>query len=228
MYRLIFFDIDGTLIRTGGAGEKAFSKVIQSQFDIHNGTEELEFAGRTDYSIIREFFTQKGINPSSDNFERFLDHYVFWLDHLLKENPGQVLPGVIPLLNTLQQLKSPPTLGLLTGNIQLGAEIKLSFYELWEYFTTGGFADDGEDRNEVATAAFNRGNRITSPKVKPSEVLVIGDTPRDITCAQFIDADVLAVATGKFTVDELKEHQPTHVAETLESVDPGIFSSNGK
>src|SRR5947209_6266682 len=145
MVRLVLFDIDGTLIQSGGAGEKAFARVCATEFNIPNGTERLHFAGRTDPSIVREFFRQYEIEPAEKNFERFFASYLFWLDHLLGETAGRVLPGVHQILAELRALAAPPIIGLLTGNIRLGAQIKLAYYQLWDQFQTGGFADDHED-----------------------------------------------------------------------------------
>src|SRR5215472_10169184 len=125
MVRLVLFDIDGTLIRTGGAGVKAFAKVFASEFNATDGFERLKFAGRTDLSIVREFFTVHQIPPTAANFQRFFESYVFWLDHILHESTAIVFPGVWELICALQALPEPPLLGLLTGNIRLGAEIKL-------------------------------------------------------------------------------------------------------
>src|ERR1041385_3176369 len=111
MIRLGLFDIDGTLIRTGGAGEKAFARVCASEFGVPNGTARLHFAGRTDPSLVREFFDQHQIEPSPDNFSRFFDRYVFWLDHLLDDLPGRVLPGVEAMIDGLRALPDGPALG---------------------------------------------------------------------------------------------------------------------
>lgn len=106
-------------------------------------------------------------------------------------------------------------LGLLTGNIRLGAEIKLRHTGLWETFEMGAFADDSEDRNLIAVAARDRGSRLLGKALRGEEVLVIGDTPHDIRCGRFIHAKVLAVATGGATLGELKEHQPDWLVENL-------------
>ena len=219
MLKLILFDIDGTLIQSGGAGEKAFARVCQLEFGVENGTAGLQFAGRTDPAIVRDFFSQFSIPATPENFRRFFDAYVFLLDELLRRLDGRVLPGVSCLLHSLRAASQPPAIGLLTGNIRLGAQIKLSHYQLWEQFQFGGFGDDHEDRNKIAAIAHQRGSRLVPGALKGHEVLVIGDTPRDVECAQAIGARTLAVATGKFTVDELRTHRPDWVVSTLEEFD---------
>jgi phosphoglycolate phosphatase len=218
MVRLVLFDIDGTLILSGGAGEKAFAQVCETEFGIPNGTANLNFAGRTDTSIIREFFNQFQIAPSPANFQRFLDHYVFRLDHLLGQLRGTVLPGVHAMLRNLEALPEQPLLGLLTGNIRLGAQIKLTHYHLWTCFRTGAFADDHEDRNQIAAVARDRGNQLLGRKLDGSEILVIGDTPRDVECANAIGARSIAVATGKFSREELLREKANWTVESLVDV----------
>lgn len=218
MVRLVLFDIDGTLILSGGAGEKAFAQVCEIEFGIPNGTANLNFAGRTDTSIIREFFNQFQIAPSPANFQRFLDHYVFRLDHLLSQLRGTVLPGVHAMLRNLEALPEQPLLGLLTGNIRLGAQIKLTHYHLWTCFRTGAFADDHEDRNQIAAVARDRGNQLLGRKLHGSEILVIGDTPRDVECANAIGARSIAVATGKFSREELLREKANWTVESLVDV----------
>jgi phosphoglycolate phosphatase len=215
MVRLVLFDIDGTLIQTGGAGEKAFGHVCAAEFGVPNGTERLDFAGRTDPSIVREFFGLHQIEPSRTNFGRFFDSYVFYLDHLLGRLDGRVLSGVHDVIRGLNSLPKPPLLGLLTGNIRLGAEIKLGHYGVWNCFRLGAFGDDHEERNQVASIARQRGSRFLRQELQGDEILVIGDTPRDIECAKFIGARSLAVATGKYTVEQLRLHSPTWAVDSL-------------
>lgn len=215
MIRLVLFDIDGTLIASGGAGEKAFAKVCATEFNAPNGTQGIQFAGRTDPAIIREFFTRYRIETSQQNFSRFLDSYVFWLDHLLGQLYGKVLPGVEHWIRDLSRLKQPPLIGLLTGNIRLGAQIKLSHFQLWDHFRTGGFGDDSEDRNVIARIARDRACDMLKRKLKGEEILVIGDTPLDVACGKAIEARVLAVGTGKFTAGELAKHSPDWAANDL-------------
>jgi phosphoglycolate phosphatase-like HAD superfamily hydrolase len=118
----------------------------------------------------------------------------------------------------LQALPESPVLGLLTGNIQLGAEIKLRKYGLWQHFQFGGFADDHEDRNHIAVAALERGRRILGANLQPQEVVVVGDTPYDVRCGKFIGAKTLAVATGGSKLDELLACAPDWAVKDLTGI----------
>ena len=218
MVRLVLFDIDGTLVHTGGAGVKAFGQVFATEFHAVDGMERLKFAGRTDVSLVREFFSYHEIAATPQNFERFFERYVFWLDHILRQSKGGVCHGVWELVRGLQGLAEPPLLGLLTGNIRLGAEIKLRHFNLWDTFTTGAFADDHEDRDQIAVIAHRRGSRILKEELRGEQVVVIGDTPHDIRCARAIGAKVLAVATGSYGVEELKSYAPEWAVGDLREV----------
>jgi len=213
--RLVLFDIDGTLIRTGGAGVKAFGRAFEMEFQIPDGTAQIRFAGRTDTGLVREMFTQHGVKPTPENFRRFFDAYVFWLDHMLRHSAGGVIPGVWEFVQGLRARPQAPAIGLLTGNIRLGAEIKLRHFEIWEVFQTGAFADDHEERNQIAAIARHRGSRLLNDELRGDEILVIGDTPLDIQCARAIGARTLAVATGNTTAEELEVHRPDWLVDDL-------------
>lgn len=208
MIRLVLFDIDGTLIRTDGAGVRAFDRTAELEFGIRNGTSHMRFAGRTDTSLVREFFARHGIAAAPANFDRFFSRYVFLLDYFLAPASGRVCGGVREFVHGLQALSPPPLLGLLTGNIRLGAEIKLRHFGLWGLFGVGAFGDDHENRNELARLAHQRGGSAFGRPLRPVETLVVGDTPFDIECGRSIGARVLAVATGGATLEVLRRHRP--------------------
>jgi phosphoglycolate phosphatase-like HAD superfamily hydrolase len=218
MIRLVLFDIDGTLVHTGRAGSRAFGKTIASEFKAPERVEKVRFGGRTDPSLARELFGLNGIPATPENFRRFFESYVFWLDHLVASANGEICRGVLDFIRDLQALPNPPMPGLLTGNIRLGAEIKLRRYGLWDFFVTGGFADDSEDRNHIAAAALERGRRLLGGNLRGGEILVVGDTPHDVRCGQFIGAKVLAVATGGAKLEELQYHKPDWAVEDLTRV----------
>jgi phosphoglycolate phosphatase-like HAD superfamily hydrolase len=221
MVRLVLFDIDGTLIRTGGAGVKAFAKVFETEFKAVDGFERMKFGGRTDTGLVREFFGYHNIPATPENFRRFFERYVFWLDYILKQNETTVCAGVWDFIRELQGLAKAPLIGLLTGNIRLGAEIKLRHAGLWDVFVTGGFADDNEERDKIAAIAKERGSRLLNEELQGEQIVVIGDTPLDIRCARAIGAKVLAVATGMVPIEELASHKPEWAVKDLTEVKAG-------
>jgi phosphoglycolate phosphatase-like HAD superfamily hydrolase len=220
LVRLALFDIDGTLIRTRGVGIQAFFRAMASEFGVVDGHAAIRFGGRTDTSLVRELFGCCGVEHCPEHVRRFFDSYVFWLDHLLSENKsGSVCPGVLRLIDALLALAEPPRIGLLTGNIRLGAEIKLRHFGLWHLFELGGFGDDHEDRNQIAVIARDRGGQAIGRTLSGSEILVVGDTAHDIACGRAIEARVLAVTTGGATAEELGVCAPDWLVSSLEEVD---------
>ncbi|HWF20451.1 MAG TPA: HAD family hydrolase [Verrucomicrobiae bacterium] len=218
MVRLVLFDIDGTLLHTNAVGIRAFDRTLESEFNVSNGTAGLKFAGRTDTGLVRELFGRHGIEVSKKNFQRFFDNYANWLSQMLAETGGEVCPGAWDLIRELQALPNPPALGLLTGNIRLGAEIKLRYFKLWDIFVTGAFADDHEDRNQIAAIAFQRGSQFLGESLRSNQVVVIGDTPHDVACGRAIGAKVLAVATGVSPVAELQSLGPDWAVADLTKI----------
>jgi phosphoglycolate phosphatase len=218
MIRLVLFDIDGTLIRTGGAGVRAFAEVFAEVFDARDHFERLKFAGRTDYSLVREFFSFHGIEPSQENFARFFEEYIVRLEANLDDGQMVLCPGVREFIQKSREVSKPPVLGLLTGNVRVGAELKLKRAGLWGEFATGAFADDHEERDRIAAVARERGAAITGTDLQDAEVLVVGDTPHDIRCGRAIGARVLAVGTGGASMEDLHRHSPDYLVENM-----GVF-----
>jgi phosphoglycolate phosphatase len=216
--RLVLFDVDGTLIRTGGAGVKAFERTFALEFGVPEATRNVSFAGRTDPSLVRECFGLHRIDPTAQNFRRFFDTYVFLLNHLLEQTQGAACQGVLEFIEGLQALACPPLIGLLTGNVRLGAEIKLRHYDLWQFFQSGAFGDDHEDRNRLAAIAQERGRELLGGPIPGDEILVVGDTPLDVACARSIQARMLAVGTGGYSCAELRACAPDWVVATLRNL----------
>jgi phosphoglycolate phosphatase-like HAD superfamily hydrolase len=218
MAQAVLFDIDGTLIRTGGAGVEAFDRAGHTAFGIRHGTRQMKFAGRTDTGLVREFFHHHRIDPTPERSESFLNHYVHWLAELLPQHTGETCPGVLELIAGLRRVKNPPLIGLLTGNIVLGAQIKLRHYDLWEQFSFGAFADRYENRDHIAHHAHAQVRAELKRDLRGEEIIVVGDTPHDIRCGRAIGAKVLAVATGGSAYEELQAHHPDWLVQDLRDI----------
>ncbi|MCA9174884.1 MAG: HAD family hydrolase [Planctomycetales bacterium] len=206
--RVYLFDIDGTLLASGGAGRVALGQAMQAAFEIEM-RHDVDLHGRTDRWIGQQLLESHGLENSESNWARLRDAYLERLQQTLAERAGRVLPGVVSLLTQLGA-DSDAAIGLLTGNVRRGAQIKLSHYELDALIDPlgfGGFGDSDHCRNRVAAAALaSARERLGS--VDPADVWVIGDTPRDVDCARAIGAKAAAVATGGYSVGELAERKP--------------------
>ncbi|MBM3846142.1 MAG: HAD family hydrolase [Verrucomicrobia bacterium] len=216
--RLVLFDIDGTLLHTGGAGRKAFRETFATAFGVSNAIEGVEFSGRTDTSLVRELFRRHGIEHTPAHVQQFFSCYYQWLGQILEHQPGKACPGVWEFMEGLRSSPAPPLIGLLTGNVRLGAEIKLRQFGMWQEFVTGGFGDDHEDRGQIARIAKDRGSWTLGRELLGEEVMVIGDTPLDVACARAIGAPCLAVATGGATLEQLRESQPRWATTDLTTI----------
>ena len=222
---LFLFDIDGTLIASGGAGEYSMRLAVRDQFGVENGLEGVEIAGRTDHSITETIFKKFGVELTPERATEFLDRY---LGHLAVELPrknGRLLPGIIELLDTLKT-RPHVAVALLTGNLVRGAEIKLSHYGVWNYFEFGAFADDHADRNRLGPVAAERARERHGVEFPPERIFVLGDTPHDITCGRVIGAKTVAIATGGFSREQLAEHAPDFLFDDLGDV-PAVLAALG-
>ena len=211
---LLLWDIDGTLIASGGAGMLALQHGLRNGLGIDGSLADIDFAGRTDRWIARRIFEKFSVPHTEENFTRLIDGYVAALPAALANPRARVLPGVRELLATAAA-RSDVAQGLLTGNLQRGAKTKLGYHGLWEFFPFGGFADDAELRNEIAPHALRRAQEHTRAQFTPQRVWVIGDTPHDIECGKIIGARTLGVATGSHTHEQLAAHAPDAVMPDL-------------
>lgn len=222
---ICLLDIDGTLILTGSAGHAAFAETLAKEFGIAEMNGQVQFAGRSDRAIVMDLFQHHGIEPSLENWQQFCRSYLGRLQSVLAARKGRVLPGVEQLLQALTA-RGDVAIGLLTGNIRDGARHKLTHYGLWHWFPFGGFGDEHTERCDIAAAALaaakthlNGHHHANGSPAEHGEVVVIGDTLHDITCARSIGARCVAVATGHSTVDDLRVGKPDVAVKTLEDID---------
>jgi phosphoglycolate phosphatase len=211
---LILFDIDGTLVDTGGAGLRSLEEASEQIFGARGPS--LDLAGSTDLGLVTSLYQHFGRSASVEDIATYLAVYHQRLEWNLATGqfPGRILEGVVELLAALAAQPSI-TLGLLTGNTAKGAAAKMRHFGLDRYFEFGAHGCDHADRNLLGPVALARASAHTGREFTAEQTLVIGDTPKDIACAQAIGARCLAVATGRFSVDELEEHSPARAVATL-------------
>jgi phosphoglycolate phosphatase-like HAD superfamily hydrolase len=199
---------------------KALQSALETVFGVSGSLAGIDFAGRTDPWIMRQIFSRFGIEDTRENIASYTDGYIAALPGILANSGARVLPGVSEIL--VRAAGHPEVAqGLLTGNLRRGAETKLRFHGLWDYFPIGAFADDSEVRNELGPHALRRAQGHWGVDFPANRVWIVGDTPHDILCARAFGARVLAVATGGSTVSALAAHNPDAVLEHLG--DPAEF-----
>jgi phosphoglycolate phosphatase len=215
--RLLLWDIDGTLISTGAAGHRAIARATAERFE-GGDLDGVEIAGRTDLGIAHQILAKYHAPVTDESVRSLLDLYVELLADELPRGTGGTLPGVLELLQYAAQAPDI-TLGLLTGNLERGAKLKLEYYNLWQFFAFGAFADDHHDRNELGAFALSRARETTGINFPPSQVDVIGDTGHDIACGKAFGARTIAVVTGSWSREQLAGHQPDFLFDDLANVD---------
>ena len=218
---LLLFDIDGTLITTGGAGYRSMKRAVEIALGVERALEGIPVAGRTDSIILRDALEAIDGRPLSDHLrDRIRDVYC---DVLRKEldlvggGPG-VLPGVRDLLGRLQH-DPAYHVALLTGNFSQSAQIKLAYFDLWQLFPWGAFGEDAVDRNDLLPVALTRYRERTGAAIDPSHVIIIGDTPNDVAVARKGGARSVCVTTGQYDRASLVEAGADVVFHDLSDVD---------
>lgn len=206
MPKLVLFDIDGTLVLTGGAGIRAMNRAGEAILGARDLLAGVPVAGRTDWIILHDALRNIGTDLDDRLYARLREAYIASLQEEIVE-PGQgvkaVLPGVRELLETLRA-REDVVLGLVTGNFATGARIKLEHFDLWRYFACGAFGDDAADRNALVPFAMERARACGMDAVPYTDVVVVGDTPHDVACAHAVGALAVAVATGTHAAGELR------------------------
>jgi phosphoglycolate phosphatase len=218
-YQLLLFDIDGTLIRSAGAGREAMNRAFRKVSGIRDGFESITMMGRTDPGILQEVLNQHHLDWDDARVGQFQSHYYQYLENELRKPRGdkRVCAGVDQILTTLQK-QHDIMLGLLTGNWRYGAYLKLRHFGLDSYFILGAFGDDSEDRNQLVPVAFERFRMQMSFDILPGNTWVIGDTPLDILCGKPHGTRTIGVATGVHSLEELVVEKPDYAFEDFRDV----------
>ncbi|MDZ4817026.1 MAG: HAD hydrolase-like protein [Verrucomicrobiota bacterium] len=210
--KLLLWDIDGTLVTTGGAGLEALSYAMKKEFGVEykavDGDKDV--AGRTDRYIGGALLKRYGIEPTDENVHRFLESYLTQLPQELQVREGGVHTGIREILEIAHQ-REDLVQALLTGNLHKGAKIKLTHYEIFHFFEFGAYADDAILRDDLGPFALARAKEKHTIDFPPENVFVIGDTPHDVQCGKAIGAKTIAVATGAYPIETLEACQPTAV-----------------
>jgi phosphoglycolate phosphatase len=219
--RLVLFDIDGTLVTARGAGRAAFNKALIEVFGTVGPAEAgLDFRGRTDLSILYELMTAAGFGADviAARTEACFAAYVRELAVVIGDGQRvQILPGVPALVRTLAA-RDDVVVGLLTGNVQDGARIKLASTGLWPLFRVGAYGSDHADRRLLPAIACERAHALVGHAFPFDRVIIIGDTPLDVDCARACGARAVAVATGFYPYDELEGCGPDLLFKDLGDV----------
>ena len=222
MRRLVLFDIDGTLLTADGAGKRALQQALVEVFGTTGPIDSYSFAGRTDPQIVHTLMSAAGL--PRDDVERRLPglwtRYIANLRREMEHTEVEALPGIPELLRRVEGAAGEVVMGLLTGNIEDGARIKVDAAGLaWERFHVGAFGSDHADRPELPAVAVRRARERTGVEYAGKEIVILGDTPFDITCGAHLGVRTIAVATGRHSADDLASHAPDHLFPDFRDTD---------
>lgn len=218
MQRLILFDIDGTLLSSDGAAPRAFRRALEAVFGTSGPGRGYSFAGKTDPQIARDLLRAAGIDEATIDagLPEAWALYVAGLEQEIQRVTTVVYPGVHPLLERIDGAREDAMLGLLTGNLEGGARVKLASAGIrWERFRVGAYGSDHADRAELPEIAVRRAEQVVGRRFAGKEIVVIGDTPYDISCGEQLGVRTIAVATGSYSEEELAACEPDHLFASL-------------
>jgi len=214
--RLFLFDIDGTLITAGGAGTRSLDRAFYALFGIGDAFKSVTMSGKTDIQIIKEGLRLHKLPCVGGTIEKMKGMYLEFLREEINNPWKKIKPGIAELLTLLKDNAAP--LGLLTGNLEDGAGIKLRPFGINKYFIDGAFGSDHEERDELLPIAIKKFSK-KGLAFSPTDCIVVGDTPRDVKCAKIHGAFSVAVATGPYSKEELLRTEADMVLESFEEAE---------
>lgn len=226
--RLVLFDIDETMITSDGAGRRAISKVLKDRYDIDPATIKLSMSGKTDPQILTEIMTEAGIEKKEieSSIPSMIEEYLIHLETEIRETKNYIVhDGVEEILAALATMDNA-FLGLLTGNVERGARMKLERFKLNHHFPLGAYGSDSASRLDLPHVAKQRADEHFKTTFEPREIVVIGDSIFDVLCAKHYGAVSLAVNSGRTTREDLEAQNPDHLFPTLadtQSIIKAIF-----
>jgi phosphoglycolate phosphatase len=202
--KAVLFDIDGTLLHTGGAGAIAWQRAFAELYDVEANIAEHTHAGMTDPEITEIVFREViGREGTEAERAQAIAAYLRHLEEAVAESDGyRVMPGIEELLPRLSE--QIVLLGIVTGNIEAAAHVKLARGDLNRYFAFGGYGSDSRDRTELTRKALERGGEVAGGPIDSSAAIAVGDTPRDVIAGHGAGIRVVGVATGSYTVEQLR------------------------
>jgi phosphoglycolate phosphatase len=220
--KVLLFDIDGTLIRGGGAGRRALNKAAERLYGKKNACSELSLAGRTDlYNFGATYLNATGRKPTPKAVERLHQEYLHFLPYYvrsaIRSRTYHVPPGLKTLLKRLSRDKRV-LLGLGTGNMEKGARIKLEPSGFNAYFLFGGYGSDAFHRHQLLKKGVARAKKLAHTSFTAKDVYIIGDTPFDVSAGKRAGYKTIAVGTGYSTWKELRESRPDHLAKDFRNL----------
>ncbi|MFQ5520506.1 MAG: HAD family hydrolase [Candidatus Methylomirabilia bacterium] len=218
--RLFLFDVDGTLVTARGAGRRAMARAFVEVYGVNGPIDRYDFAGKTDLQIVADLMGAAGV-PHREIAARTTAFFERYVEELRAEigvpERVEVMPGVAEVVVGLAHCPQA-LVGLLTGNIEAGARVKLEPTGLWQYFRLGAYGSDDPDRIKLLEVALRRAATLVGLAFQPREVVVIGDTPLDIHCARASGAIAAAVATGQHGLEQLAACGPDFLFPDLSDV----------
>ncbi len=227
--RLVLLDIDETMISSDGAGRRAISRVLQDRYDIDPDTIKLSMSGKTDPQILTEIMSEAGLDKKEieSNIPALIEEYLVHLETEIQDAKYYIVhEGILEVLTALAAMENA-FLGLLTGNVERGARMKLERFQLNHHFPLGAYGSDSASRLDLPHVAKQRADQHFRTSFSPGEIVVIGDSIYDVLCAKHYGSISLAVNSGRTTREELEAQNPDHLFATLadtEAVIQAIFN----